>query len=355
VRQLYSSLLLVGLAAALGFFNRDTLSDTVTAARDVSPAYLVALVGIAFVLVMARGALVAATVPGVTISRAALADQVALSAAYGIAVGGGPVGVAAKITMFRHWNVTQPAIGASLVATAVIPTFTTWGPAVAVHAPMLVQGDASRIETLAVCVGVATIVFNIVFWAGVLYLNGPIHYIASLSQWVQRLAGRLTPKRWSRATRAVHAFDTQTFVHSTRGDLRVLVRTRITHMLGGATSVMTISLCAFLMSLRAFDVQDVSLIEALSAFALVRVVVALSPLPGGVGLAEISLVALLTNAGADDATALGATLLYRCVVWLTPLVVGGIGWWWWSRQHLWSTNSPSQEDTAELAVEEVTH
>jgi uncharacterized protein (TIRG00374 family) len=109
------------------------------------------------------------------------------------------------------------------------------------------------------------------------------------------------------------------------------------------------------MSLRAFDVQDVSLIEALSAFALVRVVVALSPLPGGVGLAEISLVALLTNAGADDATALGATLLYRCVVWLTPLVVGGIGWWWWSRQHLWSTNSPSQEDTAELAVEEVTH
>jgi len=87
---------------------------------------------------------------------------------------------------------------------------------------------------------------------------------------------------------------------------------------------------------------------------LVRVVVALSPLPGGVGLAEISLVALLTNAGADDTAALGATLLYRCVVWLTPLVVGGIGWWWWSRQHLWTKASLLTNVNNEESVEDVT-
>jgi len=355
MRRLYSSLLLFGLAAALAYFNRTTLSDTVKAGSDVSPVYLIFLGLIAVALIFARGALVAATIPGLSIPRAALADQAALSAAYGIAVGGGPVGVAAKITMFRHWGVTQSAIGASLVATAVIPTFTTWGPAVAVHLPMTVQGDASRVETLVVVVGVITIVFNIVFWAGVLYLNGPIHYIASLSQWLQRFVGRVTPTRWTKASKAVHAFDPEHFVHSTRGDLRTLFRARIVHMMSGATSVMLISFCAFFVSLQAFEVEGVSFIEALSAFALVRVVVALSPLPGGVGLAEISLVALLTNAGANDTAALGATLLYRCVVWLTPLVVGGIGWWWWSRQHLWTREIPLANIDNEVSADDVTH
>lgn len=354
MRRLYSSLLLVGLAGALAYFNHTTLSDTVRAGSDVSPMYLIGLALIAVVLIIARGALVAATIPGLSIPRAALADQAALSAAYGIAVGGGPVGVAAKITMFRHWDISQSAIGASLVATAVIPTFTTWGPAVAVHLPMMMQSDASRVETLAVVVGVITIAFNIVFWSGVLYLNGPIHYIASLSQWVQRFVGRVTPKRWSKASKAVHAFDPEQFVHSTRGDLRNLFHARIMHMLLGATSVMFMSFCALLVSLYAFDVEGLSFVEMLSAFALVRVVVALSPLPGGVGLAEISLVALLTNAGADDTAALGATLLYRCVVWLTPLVVGGIGWWWWSRQHLWTKASLLTNVNNEESVEDVT-
>lgn len=353
MHRLYSSLILIGLAVALGLFNRDTLRDTISAGRDVSPAYLLALAVIAFGLICARGALVAATIPGLSISRAALADQVALSAAYGIAVGGGPVGVAAKITMFRHWNVSQSAIGASLVATAVIPTFTTWGPAIGVHIPMIFQGDASRVETLAVVVGVITIAFNIVFWSGVLYFNGPIHYIASISQWLQRLVRRLMPTRWTKASNAVHAFDPQEFVHSTREDLRVLVHARIIHMLTGATTVTLLSLCALFVSLQAFDVQGVSTLETLSAFALVRVVVALSPLPGGIGLAEISLVALLTNAGADEALALGATLLYRCVVWLTPLIVGGIGWWTWSRRHLWVHDASLHKDNGFISEETI--
>jgi len=189
MRRLYSSLLLVGLAGALAYFNRTTLSDTVRAGSDVSPMYLIGLALIAVVLIIARGALVAATIPGLSIPRAALADQAALSAAYGIAVGGGPVGVAAKITMFRHWDISQSAIGASLVATAVIPTFTTWGPAVAVHLPMMMQSDASRVETLAVVVGVITIAFNIVFWSGVLYLNGVLSDVSRQS------VGRKHPKQ----------------------------------------------------------------------------------------------------------------------------------------------------------------
>lgn len=120
-------------------------------------------------------------------------------------------------------------------------------------------------------------------------------------------------------------------------------------MFTAATTVTMLSLCALFVSLQAFDVQGVSTVETLSAFALVRVVVALSPLPGGVGLAEISLVTLLTNAGADEVLALGATLLYRCVVWLTPLVVGGLGWWTWSRRHLWTRDASPRLDDGLIA------
>ena len=67
MRRLYSSLLLLGLAGALVYFNRDTLSDTFRAGRDVAPVYLVVLALIAVVLIFVRGALVSATIPGLSI------------------------------------------------------------------------------------------------------------------------------------------------------------------------------------------------------------------------------------------------------------------------------------------------
>lgn len=326
---------LLALAVVIAYLNRDVLADTIESARDVSVMHLCFLGLIATTLIFARGALLASTLPGLSVPKAAVADQVALSAAYAIAVGGGPIGVAAKITMFNRWRFTSAAIGASLVATAVVPTFTTWIPAVAVHIPDTFRGNASRVEALAVIVGIVTILFNIGFWLSVLYLKKPIHVIASFSQWTQRTIANAVPKRLKRAQRAVHGFDTDTFVHSTRGDLLLLLRARGMYMFGSAFAVTVTSFAAFLVSLRAFNVNDITLFEALSAFTLLRVVVALSPLPGGVGLAEISSVALLTNYGADESLAVGATLLYRAVVWLLPMIVGGISWWFWSRKNDW--------------------
>ncbi len=340
------------LAVVLIIFNKDVLRDTFNSFQEIPLIYLGSLIVIATTLIFARGALVAATIPQLSIRRAALADQAALSAAYGIAFGGGAVGVAAKVTMFQRWSVPSAAIGASLVATAVIPTFTTWGPTVVIHLPMLVLGDASRIEALVVIIGILTIGFNILFWAGVLYLNGPIHKIASISQWTQRFLVRVIPVRLKRTHKAIHTFDIKIFVHSTKDDLRTLISERFLLILFAAFTVTSLSLAAFFVSLHAVSIENVSVIEALSAFALVRVIIALSPLPGGIGLAEISLVALLTNAGASEVEAIGATLLYRAVVWLTPIIVGGVGWWLWSRRQLWT---PTQDKLGEPSSDDCSH
>jgi uncharacterized protein (TIRG00374 family) len=64
---------------------------------------------------------------------------------------------------------------------------------------------------------------------------------------------------------------------------------------------------------------------------LVRVVIALSPIPGGAGLAELGLIALLEQAGVSMIDATGTTLLYRFLTWFLPMIVGSLFWWEYSR------------------------
>jgi uncharacterized membrane protein YbhN (UPF0104 family) len=63
----------------------------------------------------------------------------------------------------------------------------------------------------------------------------------------------------------------------------------------------------------------------------VRVVIALSPIPGGAGLAELGLIALLEQAGVSLIDATGTTLLYRFLTWFLPMIVGSLLWWQYSR------------------------
>jgi putative heme transporter len=61
------------------------------------------------------------------------------------------------------------------------------------------------------------------------------------------------------------------------------------------------------------------------------VVIALSPIPGAVGLAELGLIALLEQAGVSLIDATGTTLLYRFLTWFLPMIVGSLLWWQYSR------------------------
>jgi uncharacterized protein (TIRG00374 family) len=80
-----------------------------------------------------------------------------------------------------------------------------------------------------------------------------------------------------------------------------------------------------------FEVSGLTFSEAVVAFSLVRVVIALSPIPGGVGIAELGLIALLEQAGVSVIDATGTTLLYRFLTWFLPMVVGSLLWWQYSR------------------------
>jgi uncharacterized protein (TIRG00374 family) len=116
-----------------------------------------------------------------------------------------------------------------------------------------------------------------------------------------------------------------------RNDAVVLLRRRW-HVLTVATLAGQLTVFAVLLaSLRAVGVSpgEVSWIEAFAAWSLVRLLGAFPITPGGIGIVEVGLTALLVGFGGDDAGVVAAVLIYRLLTVVPTLVLGlGAGAVW---------------------------
>ena len=88
-----------------------------------------------------------------------------------------------------------------------------------------------------------------------------------------------------------------------------------------------------LLALRHVGVAEsqVSWIEALAAFAVVRLLSAFPITPGGLGVVELGLAALLVVAGGDKAKVVAAVLVFRVLTFLLPMPVGALTYGLWRR------------------------
>ena len=77
--------------------------------------------------------------------------------------------------------------------------------------------------------------------------------------------------------------------------------------------------------------SDVTLIEAFTAWSLVRLLTALPLTPGGIGITELGLVGTLTQFGGEEANVVAAVLLFRALTVLPPIVIGAIVAFTWRR------------------------
>ena len=68
---------------------------------------------------------------------------------------------------------------------------------------------------------------------------------------------------------------------------------------------------------------------SLAAFAFVRLLTVLPITPGGLGITELGLIAILTAGHRDGAQVTAAVLLYRAVTYLPPIPLGAIAWLTW--------------------------
>ena len=327
MRKALAPILILAIIGTLGVFQREILAEIFARLMDLPRIRLVPLALAAMAMVSARGFFLCACSPGVTLRQAIMTDQAALAAGYGIVLGGGAVGTGMRIHMFTTWGIAHLTIASSIIATAVVPSFTTWGlPSLLLIGPAL-RGTASTEQTLAVAVGIPLIIVSFVFWWLALRSSMLFSTVGRFTGSVRSYLLRKIPLRFSTARAAVERTQPLAFSIELRDDVVQLLRGRWVVIFTASVSTLIAGFTCLWTSSVVFDVEGLTFREALVVFSLVRVVIALSPIPGGTGLAEVGLIVLLERAGVSTIDATGMTLLYRSLTWFLPIVVGSATWW----------------------------
>jgi uncharacterized membrane protein YbhN (UPF0104 family) len=331
MRKVFGPVLILAIIGSLAFVQRTVLVDIWDRLFALPRISLLPLLVAAIVMIIARGAFLAACSPGVTLRQAVMTDQSALAAGYGIVLGGGLVGTGMRIHMVTRWGIAHISIASSIIATAVVPSFSTWGLPVVLLTIPVIRGTATSPQALAVLVGVPIIAFSLVFWWMALRSAKLFLLVGRFSARLRTFLLRKISLRFIRIRAMVERTQPIAFSAEMRVGLIELLRKRWTIIFAASVGTLAAGFACLWTSAAVFEVQGLSLWEALVAFSLVRVVIALSPIPGGTGLAELGLIALLEKAGVSTLDATGATLLYRSLTWFAPIVVGSLMWWRYSR------------------------
>lgn len=332
MRRFLPSLLAVAIVATLSVFQRELLLDIFQRLQGIHPLEIVPLALAGMGMIVTRGFFLRSCSPGISLRQSITADQSALAAGYGIALGGGAVGTGLRIHMFTRWNMSSQVIAASIVATAVVPSFTTWGLPIIVLAPKALTTSLDNVQLLAVGFGIFIIAISIVFWWFALMRPSLFTVVGRIGLRLQRLFLRRVPVRFWRSRKVVEKAQPDYFTNELRLSLRTLLRTRGHLILLSSMSTLLAGFTCLAVSAHVFGAQGLTMYEALIAFSLVRVLIALSPIPGAAGIAELGLIALLERAGVSLLDATGTTLLYRFLTWFVPIVVGTSLWWRYSHK-----------------------
>jgi uncharacterized membrane protein YbhN (UPF0104 family) len=348
MRRFVAPLITILIIGTLSVFQHEVLLDTWNRLTSLHPVTFLPLAIAAIVMITARAAFLASCSPGVSIRQAVVADQSALAAGYGIALGGGAVGTGMRIHMFSAYGLTPLQISASIIATAVVPSFTTWGLPMALLAIPTITGTASDIEQLAVIAGTLLIAVSILFWWGALRTPKVFLLVGRVGYIIRAILLRRLPRRLKRARIIVESTEPTAFSAEMRTALIALLRTRwYLILLSSAGTLAAGYICLWTSSI-VFGAQGLEWHEALIAFSLIRVLIALSPIPGGTGIAEIGLIALLERAGVSSIDAAGTTILYRFLTWFIPIVVGTVCWWRYNHPRQETSNGPIHHNDSQF-------
>ena len=330
IRSTILTLALLVVFASAVWLRRDLVGQSLSRIADLPAPWLAAVVTATLGMVFARACMVAAATPGLAAHRALAADQVQMASSNAV-VGGGPLGASAKVGMLHSWGIKSDDIATSLIATAVAPALVTWGVALMLFWPAVALGDAGNTELLLAIVGTVQIIgFSTLLWVA---LNRPglAAAVGRLAERALRTAARLVPPRFVSVRSALTTADPHDWLERLRQDGQRLARSHGIPTLA-ATVAFQITTWVLLWSvLHGVGVADVSFGEVVMSMALVRALVSITPTPGGLGVAELSLVASLTNAGGSTEAVTAAVVLFRSLTYLLPMVLGASAWVWFRR------------------------
>jgi len=263
--------------------------------------------------------------PHLRYRQAFVVSQASTASTY-IAPGGPTVGIAVSLAMLKGWGFEPRAIARATTLTGVWNQLAVLGfPAVAL-AFLTLEGGANPLLQTVALIGLACFC---VFAGG--------FALGLASKRIARKAGDLAAHI---ATFMLHLirrgpsrFNGSSFVRFRNETIGLIARRW--HLLTFWTLAGQLTtFLVLLVSLRVLGVSggQVDLVEAFAAFSIVRLAQSLPITPGGVGVVELGLIAVLTGFGGSNAGVVAAVLLYRVLTLVPTLVLGLIAGATW-RHH----------------------
>lgn len=270
------------------------------------------------------------SLPGLSFAKAGVAHSASTAVAHAVP-GGGAVAVGLSYAMYSSWGFRPGPIARSVLITGLTNNLAKFAFPVVALALLAFEGGASTTLVIAAVFGLALLL-------GTLVLLGLALRRDALSRALGRAAQRLV-SRLMRSFRKGPVSGWDEAASGFRAEAADLL-----HLRGAQLTVATIAshsaiFVVLLVSLRGLGVagSEVSWIEALAAFSFVRLASALPVTPGGLGIIELGLLALLTSGLAEGPTAevAAAILLFRFVTFVVPVAIGGIAYLVWRHKTSW--------------------
>jgi putative heme transporter len=262
--------------------------------------------------------------PGLSFRQAVLESHTS-TAVGNLLPAGQAIALGVTYRFYSSYGFGRPEIMLSLLVQGVWNNFVKLGmPVVALALLVLTRRAAGELAPVAL---VGVVVLAIALTGFALSLSSEQRAwrigsgLAALAGLPRRLTGRVVRAPWPEAAVRFRA-------------LAISLLGPRWHWLTLATLVSHLSLfLVLLLALRHVGVADsqVSWVEVLAAFALVRLLAAVPITPGGLGVVELGLAAALVLAGGDKAPVVAAVLVFRVLTFLLPIPIGAVTYWLWRR------------------------
>jgi uncharacterized protein (TIRG00374 family) len=264
---------------------------------------------------------------------------------------GGAVATGLNFAMLRSWGFDLDHITSSFLTTGIWTNLVRYSLLAVALLDLATVGGAP-VALIAVSLVVTVLV------AGAIVLLIVILRSAGFSRWLGHLLGRLS-RPFLRLFHKPPIDDVDQRVVDFRDQMRTMLHNRW-HALTLAMLVSQLTACFVLgaaVRMQGFDNATISWSRIIAAFGVMSLASLVAPTPGGLGVAEVALVAVL-GAGlpqSDQTAVTAAVLLFRLATWLEPIPIGAGSYLFWRRTTRWrmteAERAASREPPSDLAVD----
>jgi uncharacterized membrane protein YbhN (UPF0104 family) len=319
----------VGIAIAVATFafvlpQIAAYQDVWAVVKQLSWGWLLALLAATVVNLLTFPPPWMVALPGLGFLHALVVTQAATAISI-VFPGGAAVGMAGSYGLLRGWGFPGAAVGRAITLTGIWNQLTNLAFPILAVALLAVNGGSNPLLTTVAFVGLGVLGVVIAGLALVLWSS-------SLARDLGDVAAQLVSWARGKLRRGPVTWTGERFVEFRRDSLDLLRRRwhalTATTLLGHATVFLVL-----VISLRALGVpaEDVSLVEAFAAWALVRVLGAIPLTPGGIGVVELGLTGALVGFGGANASVVAAVLVYRFLTVVPTVLLGLAGGAVWRR------------------------